>query len=113
MVPDAELQRPLPEPDDIRVELVLRGAQSLYQRKAPDIAEVYSNPRVCQEATGQLYHGMKLKLVKFAINKSTRKAVKAYFSKKGIEKLGPSVICLSDFEELYGHSKSVKLRINN
>ena len=34
-------------------------------------------------------------------------------SKKGIEKLGPSVICLSDFEELYGHSKSVKLRINN
>tara|TARA_Y100000748_G_C15325956_1_gene422045 strand:- start:174 stop:770 length:597 start_codon:yes stop_codon:yes gene_type:complete len=34
-------------------------------------------------------------------------------SKKGIEKLGPSVICLSDFEKLYGHSKSVKLRINN
>ena len=34
-------------------------------------------------------------------------------SKKGIEKLGPSVICLADFEELYGHSKSVKLRINN
>ncbi len=34
-------------------------------------------------------------------------------SKKGIEKLGPSVICLSDFEGLYGHSKSVKLRINN
>ena len=34
-------------------------------------------------------------------------------SKKGIEKLGPSVICLSDYEELYGHSKSVKLRINN
>ena len=34
-------------------------------------------------------------------------------SKKGIEKLGPSVISLSDFEGLYGHSKSVKLRINN
>ena len=34
-------------------------------------------------------------------------------SKKGIEKLGPSVICLSDFEGLHGHSKSVKLRINN
>ena len=34
-------------------------------------------------------------------------------TKKGIEKLGPSVICLSDFEELFGHSKSVKLRINN
>ena len=34
-------------------------------------------------------------------------------SKKGIEKLGPSVICLSDFEGLHGHSKSVKIRINN
>jgi len=33
-------------------------------------------------------------------------------SKRGIETLGPSVITLADFEDLKGHSKSVKLRIN-
>ena len=33
-------------------------------------------------------------------------------SKRGIETLGPSVITLSDFENLEGHSKSIKLRIN-
>ena len=32
-------------------------------------------------------------------------------SKRGIEKLGPSVITLADFEGLKGHSKSVKIRI--
>ena len=32
-------------------------------------------------------------------------------SKKGIEKLGPSVITLSEFEGLKGHANSVKLRI--
>ena len=33
-------------------------------------------------------------------------------SKRGIETLGPSVITLADFEDLKGHSKSIKLRIN-
>ena len=33
-------------------------------------------------------------------------------SKRGIETLGPSVITLADFENLKGHSNSVKIRIN-
>ena len=32
-------------------------------------------------------------------------------SKRGIEKLGPSVVTLSKYENLYGHANSVKLRI--
>ena len=48
---DHVLNRELREPDDIRVELVLKGAQSLYMRPRPDVAEIYSNPRICQEAT--------------------------------------------------------------
>ena len=34
------------------------------------------------------------------------------FQKKSIETLGSLVITLADFEDLKGHSKSVKLRIN-
>ena len=48
------------EPDDIRVELVLKGAQELYNRERPDVAEIYSNPRVCQEATARRYDGKTL-----------------------------------------------------
>ena len=61
MVTDERLKRPLPEPDDIRVELVMKGAQDMYMRPHPDVAEVYSNPRVCQEATSQKYGGLDLK----------------------------------------------------
>ena len=32
-------------------------------------------------------------------------------SKRGIEKLGPSVVTLSKYEKLHGHANSVKLRI--
>ena len=32
-------------------------------------------------------------------------------SKRGLEKLGPSVITFANFEDLYGHTKSVKLRL--
>ena len=39
--PDSILNRPLPEVDDIRVELILKGAQDLYMQKRPDIAEIY------------------------------------------------------------------------
>jgi hypothetical protein len=49
-VPDKILERKLPEPDDIRVELVLKGALDLYQRRGADVCEIFSQPRVCQEA---------------------------------------------------------------
>ena len=48
-----------------------------------------------------------------SVNEFIKRISVVTLSKKGIEKLGPSVISLSDFEGLYGHSKSVKLRINN
>ena len=48
-------------PDDIRVELVLKGAQDLYMRSRPDVAEIYSNPRICQEATAQKFDGTTLR----------------------------------------------------
>ena len=41
--------------DDVRVEFVMKGAQALYQRKKPDVAEIYSQPRVCQEAATQRF----------------------------------------------------------
>ena len=59
--PDHILHRRLPQPDDIRVELVLKGAQAMYKRRGPDIAEVYSNPRICQEATARTYDGRTLR----------------------------------------------------
>ena len=59
--PDRILNRELESPDDIRVELVLKGAHKLYERKGPDIAEVYSNPRICQEATARTYRGRLMK----------------------------------------------------
>ena len=59
--PDRVLNRQLSEPDDIRVELVLKGAQDLYLRAKPDVAEIYSNPRVCQEATARKYDGTLLR----------------------------------------------------
>ena len=61
MVTDEVLRRPLPEPDDIRVELVMKGAQDMYMRPHPDVVEVYSNPRVCQEATSRKYEGLDLR----------------------------------------------------
>jgi hypothetical protein len=59
--PDRTLHRELAEADDIRVELVLKGAQSLYMRSRPDVAEIYSNPRICQEATAQKFEGINLR----------------------------------------------------
>ena len=37
---DHVLNRELREPDVIRVELVLKGAQTLYMRPRPDVAEI-------------------------------------------------------------------------
>ena len=55
------LHRELAEADDIRVELVLKGAQSLYMRSKPDVPEIYSNPWIGLEATPQKFEGIDLK----------------------------------------------------
>ena len=52
-VDDATVHRPLSQPDDTRAEIPLKGALKLFERTGPDIAEIFSQPRVCQEASGQ------------------------------------------------------------
>ena len=51
LVDDRLLHRELIEPQDIRVELTLKGAVKMYERAGADVCEVYSQPRVCQEAS--------------------------------------------------------------
>ena len=53
--PDHLLKRELEAPDDIRVELTLKGAQAMYRRRQPGVAEIYSQPRICQEAATQRF----------------------------------------------------------
>ena len=40
--------------------MILKRAQSLYMRSKPDVSEIYSNPRICQEATAQRFEGIDL-----------------------------------------------------
>jgi len=46
-----------------------------------------------------------------SVNDFLKKQSIIKMSKTGIERLGPSVITLSKYEDLYGHSNSVRLRI--
>ena len=59
-VPDEILHRKLPEPDDIRVELVMKQAMQMYERKGADVSEVYSQPRIALEAGLRKYMGQRL-----------------------------------------------------
>ena len=58
--PDAILFRDLPFEMDIRVELELRGALKLYEREGADVVEVFSQPRIAQEAGTRTHGGTKL-----------------------------------------------------
>ena len=58
--PDRLLCRPLPCKDDIRVELTLKNAEALYMRKGPDVSEMFSVPRICQEASARRFGGQTL-----------------------------------------------------
>ena len=60
-VSDEELHRRLPEPDNIRVEITMRNAIELFEKKGPDVAEIFSQPRICQEVDGRSFEGEKLK----------------------------------------------------
>ena len=40
---------------NVQVELVLKGAERLYKRVGPDVAEIFSQPRVAAEATAKTY----------------------------------------------------------
>ena len=60
-VPDKVLHLRLKTRDNIRVELVLKDAIALFERKGPDVAEIFSQPRVCQEAGCREYQGATLR----------------------------------------------------
>ena len=50
---DAKFNRDIGQIDDIRVELTLKNALRLFQRKGPDVVEILSQPRLCQEIAGR------------------------------------------------------------
>jgi hypothetical protein len=54
-VSDQILRRPIPKPDNIRVELIMHDALSMYQRKGADVVELYSQTRIAQEAAIRRY----------------------------------------------------------
>ena len=47
---DLWLNRDIPECTDIRVELTLKKAVAMFEKRGPDICDVFSQPRVCHEA---------------------------------------------------------------
>ena len=59
-VPDEVLNRKLHKPEDVRVELIMKNSMKMYEVKGPDVVEVYSQPRVAQEAALRLYDGVRL-----------------------------------------------------
>ena len=59
--PDDRLYRKLEAPDDLRIELTLKNSIELFERKGPDIAEIFSQPRVCQEVDGRKFNGQTLR----------------------------------------------------
>ena len=59
-VSDQMLRRVIPAPDNLRVELIMNNALSMYQRKGADVVELYSQPRIAQEAAIRKYGDMDL-----------------------------------------------------
>ena len=48
-VPDKVLNWPLEKPEDIRVEVTMKGAMEMYKTKGAHVSEVYSQPSIVQE----------------------------------------------------------------
>ena len=59
--PHKERNRYLNEPDDVRIELIMKGALAMYQTKGVDVSEIFSQPRIVQEAAMHSHKGIKLK----------------------------------------------------
>ena len=58
---DSELNRRLSEADDIRIELTMKGALHMYGASDNDVSEIFSQPRIAQEAAVRSYSGMTIK----------------------------------------------------
>ena len=61
MTADSKLNREMDQVDDIRVELIFKNATKLFDRRVPDIVEIFSQPRLCQEVAGRSFGGTLLK----------------------------------------------------
>ena len=59
-VSDSELRRKLSSPDNLRVELVMRDSLAMYRVEGADVVEIFSQPRIAQEAALRRYGGTKL-----------------------------------------------------
>ena len=59
-VPDDILHRRLMVPDNLRIELVMKGALKMFEAKGSDVSEIFSQPRVAQEAALRDYDGVRL-----------------------------------------------------
>ena len=59
-VSDQILRRSIPGTDNVRVELIMRDALRMYQKKGADVVEQYSQPRIAQEAAIRKYGGTDL-----------------------------------------------------
>ena len=60
-VSDEFLNCELDQEDDIRVELIMKGAESMYRKIGADVAEVYYQPRIAQAAAMLSQAGVQLK----------------------------------------------------
>ena len=56
-ISDDKLNRDIGKIDDIRVEHTLKNALKLVERKGPDVVEIFSQPRLCQEIAGRSFGG--------------------------------------------------------
>jgi hypothetical protein len=60
-VGDQQLKRRLPVADNLRVKLVMKDALAMYRREGAYVVEVYSQPRIAQEAAIRSYDGVQLR----------------------------------------------------
>ena len=60
-IADNKLNREIGQVDDIRVELTFKNAMKFFERKGPDVIEIFSQPRLCQEVAGRSFGGIALK----------------------------------------------------
>ena len=54
---DADINRQLLQPRDVRVELIMRDAAKWHRTRGPDVVEVYSPPRIVRRAGLRAYAG--------------------------------------------------------
>ena len=59
-VPDEILHRRMMAPEDIQVELIMKGATRMFETRGVDVAEVFSPLRIVQEAGLSNYDGLRL-----------------------------------------------------